>query len=62
MPPELLMRCFTNQGDLSDFKELLNSVHVQVHHILPAYILHVVGDKFDIYKEQCDDRIQELTY
>lgn len=33
-----------------------------MHGILPAYILHVVGDKFDIYKEQCDDRIQELTY
>lgn len=58
-------QALANQGDWSNLEELLNSVHSSVNWCivfqLPAYALHVVSDKFDIYKE-CNDRIQELAY
>lgn len=58
-------QALTNQGDWSNLEELLNSVHSSVNWCivfqLPAYALHVVSDKFDIYKER-NDRIQELAY
>lgn len=65
VPFQLLIRLSTHQGDWSDLEELLNSVHSSVNWCmvsqLPAYVLHVVSEKFDIYKEH-NDRIQELAY
>lgn len=65
VPVPVSDQALANQGDRSNLKELLNSIHSSVNWCivfqLPAYALHVVSDKFDIYKER-NDRIQELAY